>query len=538
MIVGEAFGEKEEAAGQPFVGSSGHLLRAMMQEAGLSLDDARVTNVVNARPPRNDISHWFLNKTQAKKEGLTEVWSRYPNAIVRDGLARLEDEVIRTQPNLILAVGGTALWALTGQEGIMKWRGSQLHHHQHPEIRVVPIIHPASILRQYSDRQITVHDLKTRVTPYLHSPWPTPEYRYLLRPTFADASDWLTSTLRAADKKPGGLWLAHDLETSPARQLIVCNAFASSDRDAICIPFHTLHGPYWTAEQEAELVLLHRQILTHPNIRIIGQNYEYDRQYILRRWFVRASLAADTMTLHHTCFPGLRKSLDFISSLYAAYYSYWKDESKEWVSTYDDDRYWTYNCLDATYTFECNTELQKLVDKMNLREQADFQMALHEPTFDKNNRGVRVDTDRLSDFANYLIEAMLEREGWFEAVIGRTIGSSDKPWYRSPTQLQTLLLSWFKVAPVLNRTTGRPTTDSDALTTYIQRDPLLRPILSRLIEYRSLGIFYRTFIQANLGLDKRIRCQFNIDGTETFRFSSRENAFGEGTNLQTIPKGN
>ena len=139
--------------------------------------------------------------------------------------------------------------------------------------------------------------------------------------------------------------------------------------------------------------------------------------------------------------------------------------------------------------------------------------------------------------SNDLLEAILDREGWFNSIVGHSIGNSDKPWYRSPKQLQTILFSWFGLTPIINRTTGGPTTDDDALPTYMLRDPLLRPILSHLVEYRSLGIFYRTFIKAPLSSDHRIKCQFNVDGTETFRFSSRANAFSEGTNLQTIPKG-
>jgi DNA polymerase I-like protein with 3'-5' exonuclease and polymerase domains len=34
-----------------------------------------------------------------------------------------------------------------------------------------------------------------------------------------------------------------------------------------------------------------------------------------------------------------------------------------------------------------------------------------------------------------------------------------------------------------------------------------------------------------------MRCTYNLAGTETFRFSSSEDAFGFGTNLQNIPKG-
>ncbi len=55
--------------------------------------------------------------------------------------------------------------------------------------------------------------------------------------------------------------------------------------------------------------------------------------------------------------------------------------------------------------------------------------------------------------------------------------------------------------------------------------------------YRSTGVFLSTFIQAPLDHDRRIRSSYNPVGTETLRFSSRADAFGFGTNLQNIPKG-
>jgi len=40
-----------------------------------------------------------------------------------------------------------------------------------------------------------------------------------------------------------------------------------------------------------------------------------------------------------------------------------------------------------------------------------------------------------------------------------------------------------------------------------------------------------------LDIDMRMRTNFNVCGTETYRFSSSKNAFGSGGNLQNIPKG-
>ena len=59
MLVGEAFGETEEKSGIPFSGNSGMELNRMLQEAGILRNETYATNVVNSRPPRNDITAWI-----------------------------------------------------------------------------------------------------------------------------------------------------------------------------------------------------------------------------------------------------------------------------------------------------------------------------------------------------------------------------------------------------------------------------------------------------------------------------------------------
>src|SRR3979409_826172 len=53
VVVGEAPGAKEDAAGVPFVGAAGKFLDTLLAEAGVARDDVFITTVVKARPPKN-----------------------------------------------------------------------------------------------------------------------------------------------------------------------------------------------------------------------------------------------------------------------------------------------------------------------------------------------------------------------------------------------------------------------------------------------------------------------------------------------------
>jgi len=53
FFIGEAPGLNEDILKRPFVGRSGKLLTAMIEEIGLTRDDVYITNVVKRRPPEN-----------------------------------------------------------------------------------------------------------------------------------------------------------------------------------------------------------------------------------------------------------------------------------------------------------------------------------------------------------------------------------------------------------------------------------------------------------------------------------------------------
>lgn len=533
MIVGEAPGEREVAEGQPFVGFSGQEMSKMLQEAGIMRSECFITNVVRIRPPGNDINAFIAQRKSDISAQHIMMRDKFVLPAVRDGFELLKREIEMCQPNVIIAFGNVALWALTGAWGITSWRGSVMECDLEMALdykpKVVPTYHPASILRQWSWRQIAIHDLRRAASQSKFREVIRPDYNHVIRPDYSTVLTILHQLYQQVCERPGKL--AVDIETRAGH--IACIGLAWTDRDALCIPIMCVERKdgYWPVEQEAQITYALYQLLTHKNCEVIGQNFSYDAQYIYRHWHFLPNLKRDTMLAQHTLFSNLQKGLDFLSSMYCEHHLYWKDEGKEWDAKTGEDQLWTYNCKDAVITFEVDTAQQAAVDQMRLREVHDFQQRLFWPVLDSMNRGLRVDTSRRGDFAFTLQEEIAKREQWLIDVLGEPLN------IKSPLQMKRMFYETLGQKPIISRKTGTVTCDDEALRKIAEREPLLLPITRKIAELRSLGVFLSTFVNAPLDTDGRMRCSFNIGGTETYRFSSSKNAFGSGLNLQNIPKG-
>ena len=514
MIVGEAPGENEVKQGIPFVGSSGQEMDRMLNEAGILRNDCFITNVCSTRPQGNKIDKYYLVNTPK---------NRVPGPEIVQGIKDLQANILQVRPKVIIAFGDTALWALTGERGIVKWRGSQMEYYQEDfSCTVLPSYHPAAILRQWSWRFAGVIDLR-RAARELITPTKVPPYDFLLRPSFEEAMD-------ALDAIPAGP-TSVDIETRGGH--IACIGFGTSRLHAFCIPFMCVENTegYWSKEEEFHLVMKLRQVLTREDIQFILQNGLYDVQYIARFWGVVPEVYMDTMLAQHVAFAGLPKGLDFLSSIYCEYHRYWKDESKDWDPHVGEDQLWEYNCKDCVTTLEAAEELEKHIDKLGLKKQLDFQMKQFPAVFWMMLRGIKCDLSHKNDLIMQLDAAKTVNETWINAAIGREFN------VRSHPQVKKFMYQEMGSKPIKNRKTGSITSDDAAIETVIKRIPVLKPFLSRLQETRSIGVFLSTFARMPLDRDNRIRCYFNIAGTETYRYSSGKNAFGSGTNLQNIPPG-
>lgn len=533
MIVGEAPGEQEVLKNEPFVGYSGLELSKMLQEAGISRAQCFITNVVKVRPPGNDVSTLVAEKKKEITDGHINIRDKFVLPAVRDGMEMLKREIELVQPNVIIALGNLPMWALTGNWGIMSWRGSELECDLELNLpyrpKVVPTYHPAVILRQWSWRQIAVNDLKRAAREGKYREIIRPDYNFVIRPDLSTVLTVLHQLLVQLGQGPKKL--AVDIETRAGH--ISCLGFAWSKTEALCIPFMDTHKPsgYWSEQDEAQIVMALAQVLTHPNLIGIGQNFLYDAQYILRYWHFTPGLARDTMIAQHACFSNMQKGLDFLSSMYCEHHAYWKDEGKEWNPKLPEEQHWTYNCKDCVITFEVDEVEQRTVDTLGLRPVHDFQQSLFGPVLRTMNKGLRVDHARRSRFAMELQDEIAKREQWLIDVLGFSVNIN------SPKQMQDIFYTVLGQKPVFNRKTGSISCDDESLRKLADREPILLPLTRKIAELRSLGVFLSTFINAPVDIDGRMRCSFNIAGTETYRFSSSKNAFGSGLNLQNIPKG-
>lgn len=530
MVVQECPGEPELQSNQPLQGFDGREFNKMLEAAGINPSECFITSLIRQRVPLNSINSCIAHKKAEITQAHKPFHSKHVTQEFFDGVDLLQKEIALLKPNVIIALGNGPLFALTGKWGIKQWRGSTLSG-ENAE-RIIPTYDPNYVRRVQSEKSICVQDLRRAAA--LRGGGNTvnttmASYNFLLRPSFSAVKECLARLYQTVAN--GSTRLSVDIETRSGHT--ACIGIAWSKVDAICIPLMCVENKdgYWSAEEEAAISFQLYKLLTHPNAEVIGQNFAYDAQYFYRWLHFIPNLKRCTMIAQHVLFSNLPKGLDYLSSMWCQDHVYWKDESKNWDPKLGEDQLWAYNCKDCVITYEVDERQQEAIDIAGLREVHDFQQALWWPVLETMNRGIRVDEANRSKLAIELFDAIQAREAWLVRVVGRALNP------KSPKQMADFFYRELAQKPVISRKTGNPTCDDAALEKIGQREPLLLPVLEVIAELRSLGVFLSTFVSAPLDTDRRIRCSFNIGGTVTYRFSSSENAFNSGMNLQNIPKG-
>ena len=157
MLVGEQPGDQEDRQGHPFVGPSGQLLDAGLEEAGIDRNRVYVTN---------SVKHFKFvvierGRRLHKKPSAGEVRACNP---------WLQEEIRVVKPRVVVALGATAAQALLGKQfRVTQDRGKPIKT-DFAEA-VVATVHPSAVLRAPADareeaRREFFADLK-KVAKYL-----------------------------------------------------------------------------------------------------------------------------------------------------------------------------------------------------------------------------------------------------------------------------------------------------------------------------------------------------------------------------------
>lgn len=372
VLVGEAWGRQEEIFGHALVGASGRELASELVQTGnappitvqrcehckalyqivprcshcnrylmptgedmirywtqlRSEHSIAVTNVFQEHPPNNDLMHFF---DAVPSDLPMYVRGKRLRPEARHHVESLWQELRDLKPNLIVAMGNAACWALLGRTGIMSIRG-YIDMSERLGLKVLPTIHPASILRNWRARTVCLSDWQKakREAEFREIRYTDRWITYNCQMDEIRAWMALPAERYAIDVESGwALFSKTELERmkkyTPGQARILSSqlsmvGFARSHTDALVIPFMTRENTedmsYWpSVNAEIEAWECVRELCERP-VNKIFQNGVYDMTRLGFMGIKCRRPRFDTMIKHHAMLPEMPKGLGFLGSIF------------------------------------------------------------------------------------------------------------------------------------------------------------------------------------------------------------------------------
>lgn len=332
VLIGEAWGEQEARLQSPFVGAAGQELARMLHSAGFPCQFIPYTfnsstrmlnywgrfpftllNVFNERPPDNDVEFFYTREVSSPFPA-----RRFDNRIhylkpeYEFHVNLLHDTLRELKPNVIIALGNTALWALGLPPSISKLRGNVV---ESAFGKVLPTYHPASVLRNWGQRIITILDLHKALRESSSPTITTLPREIWTRPDIDTLYLWWEMYGSKAKL------LGFDIETVLNKQISEIS-FSSDSTHAIHVPFfYKENKKYisWWPDAKTELAAWRFvKMVLESDVPKIGQNcIQYDCYWLLKEMNIAVkNIQHDTMQLSHAWALELEKSLGFLGSIF------------------------------------------------------------------------------------------------------------------------------------------------------------------------------------------------------------------------------
>jgi len=384
-IVGEAPSYEEEESRIPLTGPSGRLTNAICNDAGFSRDQCWVTNV----------SKYMIIPQQKGKYVQFSKRAEQAGVDLEEQIKALRAELKEIKPNCILALGGSALWALTGHSKIEKWRGSVLQSFD--GIKVVGTYHPAHILRSgegegkktgYWQKYVMQFDFKRA--------WEQSQFPEIRRPsrhlTICRNSNHLYEFINSFIGNKNKV----SVDIEAIHCIPVCIGLAFDKYSGMSVPLwgHTDVCKISDIPDVdlAQIWILLSQLFHTQSMRIIGQNFKYDDDKLRRLGFTFHSIFSDTMLKSFTISPELPTNLAFNTSTHTDE-PYYKEEGLEFdYRKHKIDDLLLYNARDSCVTTEIDEVQEGELDELGLKKFFyNFIMELHNFYLHIENNGFLVD---------------------------------------------------------------------------------------------------------------------------------------------------
>lgn len=456
---------------------------SVCHDAGFNREQLWITSVSKFFIPPNDKGKRIPFSTRAQRAGIN----------IGEQINALREEINTLKANganCILALGNSALWALTGKDGINDFRGSILFSGL--GIKCVPSFNPSQLSFQasevefkgYYNRQLMIFDFKRAWSESAFNKYETPQRHLEICHSPYDLYRFLEQY-----KNLEGMSV--DIE-SAGTCIPVC----------VGLSFNRAHGmtmPLWNKDgistmSDAEMVqiwTLLAKVLYEKGI--IGQNFNYDRDKLRRLGFIIRKLQSDVMLKGFAINPELPKRLAFNQSIYTRE-PFYKDEGMYEGSLKD----LFIGCArDACVTKEIDENMDPDLDELGMRGFYDnFLMKLPELYLEIENNGFNIKPETRDSLLRKYIEWDERLRYELFCLVGTSVNVN------SPKQIAILLFDTLKCP-------RRAGTGEEELTSLLNlqsfTDVTKRKIVELILEDRRVRKSISTYLMALPDYDGRMK---------------------------------
>lgn len=481
MILGECPTTEDTQIGKLF--SKSGTLNSLLMEAGINRSECWMTTV----------SKYFIPPNVGKKKIPFPIRAKQHGIDIVSELNDLQSEINAVQPNCILAVGKTALWALSGKLDIQSYRGSILHGMGR---KFVPTYNPDHLnwhaqdieFKGYWNRQIILFDLKRakKQSAFPERILPTRTLQ-ICRNSY--------ELYEFINKYKDKIRLSVDIEAH-GTMLPACIGLAFNKQHGMAVPLWNEGGISNIPDSDmVQIWILLAELLAKSDI--IGQNFNYDRDKIKRLGFIIRRLVSDTMLKAHAINPELPKGLAFNTSLYTEE-PFYKNEGMYEGSIED----LLLGCArDACVTYEIDEAMDADLDELQQRPFFEnFLMKLPDLYWSIEQQGFRVDPEERDRLLRKYVE-------WDERVryeLFHLVGTEVN--VNSPKQIGILLYENFKLP-------FKPGTGEEEITALLNsanaiKNPMHRRVCELILEGRRVRKSISTYLMALPDYDGRMRTTY------------------------------
>jgi uracil-DNA glycosylase family 4 len=388
LLLGDSPTPDDFKTGKPFSGHVGNELTHLLREAGIHKDNCWLTYAVKSivRP----------NIKGSKKIPLG-VRCKLDNISYESNISDLRNEIESIKPNVIIPFGGDALYSVYSKSNINEMRGSILYN---IGSKIVPTYHPRDLSWQavcpefigYWNKHLIVHDLKRANYQSSFSELVLPRRTLEICKSSSQFSRFLDQ-YKQYDK------VTVDIEAG-RNCLPICIGFSFTPLHGITVPLWNCEGISTLSDGEmTQLWIMMAQVLGER--KIVGQNFNYDRDKVFRLGFKVGKLYSDTLLKSFCIDPELPKKLSVSQSIYTEE-PFYKDEGM-YDGTLED--LFTGCARDACVTNEIDIAQEQVLERLELKDfYYNFLMQLPDFYLDIEREGFAIDHEERNRLLKKYIE--------------------------------------------------------------------------------------------------------------------------------------